>query len=64
VTTGGGGNPLLSAGEDGVSGLLSVTSVLWPVVAAALALVVLVALALLWRRLGGLWLRLQSAGQA
>jgi hypothetical protein len=64
VTTGGGGNPLLSAGEDGVSGLLSVTSVLWPVVAAALALVVLVAIALLWRRLRGFWLRLQSAGQA
>ena len=63
ATTGGGGNPLLSAGEDGVSGLLSVTAVLWPVVAAALAVALLVAIALLWRRLRALWLRLQSVGQ-
>jgi hypothetical protein len=62
AATGGGGNPLVSFGEDGVSGLLSVTSVIWPVVAAALSLLLLVGIFLLWRRLRAFWLRLGSVG--
>jgi hypothetical protein len=50
VTTGGGGNPVLSLAEDGVSGALSITAVIWPVVTAVLAVVVLIAVFLLWRR--------------
>jgi hypothetical protein len=49
VATGGGGNPVLSLAEDGVSGILSVTALIWPAVAAVLVVVVLVALFLLWR---------------
>ncbi|HEX6401118.1 MAG TPA: DUF4126 domain-containing protein, partial [Actinomycetota bacterium] len=30
--TGGGGNPVVSLGEDGLSGVLSVSAVLWPAV--------------------------------
>ncbi len=48
--TGGGGNPVVSLGEDGVSGALAVTAVAWPAVAAVLALLVLVAVFLLWRK--------------
>ena len=48
--TGGGGNPVVSLGEDGVSGALAVTAVVWPAVAAVLALLVLVAVFLLWRK--------------
>jgi hypothetical protein len=55
--TGGGGNPVVSLGEDGLSGVLSVTAVVWPVVAAALALVLLVAIVLLWRRVRAWWRR-------
>jgi hypothetical protein len=62
AATGGGGNPLVSFGEDGVSGLLSVTSVIWPVVAAVLSLLLLVGIFLLWRRLRAFWLRLGSVG--
>jgi hypothetical protein len=61
AATGGGGNPLVSVGEDGASGLLSITSVFWPVVGAVLAALLLVAVVLLWRRLRAFWLRLQAA---
>ena len=50
VTTGGGGNPVLSLAEDGVSGALSITALIWPAVAAVLVVLVLVAIFLLWRR--------------
>jgi hypothetical protein len=50
VTTGGGGNPVLSLAEDGVSGALSLTALIWPVVTAVLAVVVLITVFLLWRR--------------
>jgi hypothetical protein len=50
ATTGGGGNPVVSLAEDGVSGALSVTALVWPVVTAVLAVVVLVAAFLLWRK--------------
>ena len=58
ATTGGAANPVVSLGEDGVSGVLSVTSVITPVVAAVLAVIVLVAVFLLWRRLRAFWVRL------
>jgi hypothetical protein len=48
----------VSLGEDGVSGVLSVTSVITPVIAAVLAVIVLVAVFLLWRRLRAFWSRL------
>ena len=51
VATGGGGNPVVSLTEDGVSGVLSVTAILLPVLTALLAVLVLVAVFLLWRRL-------------
>jgi hypothetical protein len=57
TATGGAGNPLVSLGEDGVSGVLSVTAVIWPVAAAAIAAAVLVATWLLWRKLRGAWQR-------
>ena len=60
AATGGGGNPVVSLGEDGVSGVLSVTAVIWPVVAAVLAAALLLAIFLLWRRLRALWLRLSA----
>ena len=50
ATTGGGGNPILSLAEDGASGALSITALLWPVVTALLAVVVLVVVFLLWRK--------------
>jgi hypothetical protein len=50
VTTGGGANPLVSFAEDGVSGALSITALVWPVVTAVLAMVVLVGVFLLWRK--------------
>jgi hypothetical protein len=55
AATGGGGNPVVSLR---LSGVLSVTAVIWPVVAAVIAIVLLVAILLLWRRLRALWLRL------
>ena len=62
VTTAGAGNSVVSLGEDGVSGTLSVTSVLWPVFAAILAVIVLVAVFLLWRRWRAFGLRIQGHG--
>jgi Domain of unknown function (DUF4126) len=62
VTTAGAGNSVVSLGEDGASGTLSVTSVLWPVVAATLAVIVLVAAFLLWRRWREFGLRIQGRG--
>ena len=59
AVTGGGGNPVISLGEDGVSGVLAVTSVIWPVVAAVIAVVLFVAIFLLWRRIRALWTRRQ-----
>jgi hypothetical protein len=50
ATTGGGGNPVVSFAEDGVSGALSITALVWPVVTAVLAVIVLVAVFLLWRK--------------
>jgi|SRR5918992_1674470 hypothetical protein len=50
ATTGGGGNPVVSLAEDGVSGALSITALVWPVVTAVLAVIVLVAVLLLWRK--------------
>jgi Domain of unknown function (DUF4126) len=50
ATTGGGGNPVVSLAEDGVSGALSVTALVWPVVTAVLAVIVLVVVFLLWRK--------------
>ena len=56
ATTGGGGNPILSVSEDGVSGILSVTAVFWPAVTAVVAVIVLVAVFLLWWR----WRRIKA----
>ena len=50
VTTGGGANPVVSFAEDGVSGALSITAVIWPVVTAVLAVIVLAAVFVLWRK--------------
>lgn len=53
AATGGGGNPVVSLAEDGVSGALSITALVWPVVAALLVVVVLAAvvfLSLQWRK--------------
>ncbi len=58
AVSGGGGNPVVSLGEDGVSGFLSVTAVIWPVAAAVIALILLLAIFLLWRRLRAFWPRL------
>jgi hypothetical protein len=60
VMTGGAGNPVMSLGEDAVSGALSVTSVVAPVVAAILAMVVLVAVFLFWHRWREFGLRFQG----
>jgi len=50
VTTGGGANPVVSFAEDGVSGALSITALIWPVVTAVLAVIVLVAVFVIWRK--------------
>jgi hypothetical protein len=60
ATTAGTGNPIVSLGEDAVSGALSVTAVLAPVGAAILAVGVLTAAALLWRRWRIFGLRIQG----
>jgi hypothetical protein len=60
AATGGGGNPVVSLGEDGASGVLAVTAVIWPVVAAVLAAIVLVAIFLLWRKVRALMVRFSS----
>ena len=64
ATTAGAGNPVVSLGEDSVSGVLSVTAVLAPGAAAILAVGVLVAAALLWRRWRVFGLRIQGRGPA
>ena len=60
AATGGGGNPVVSLGEDGLSGVLSVTAVVWPVIAAVIAVVLLVAIAVLWRKARAWWRRLRT----
>jgi hypothetical protein len=50
VTTGGGANPVVSFAEDGLSGALSITAVIWPAVTAVLAVIVLAAVFVLWRK--------------
>jgi hypothetical protein len=60
VTTGGSANPVVSLAEDGVSGALSITALVWPVVTAILAVIVLVAVFLLWRKRRSFRSRLQS----
>jgi len=62
VTTGGGANPAVSLAEDGVSGVLSVTALVWPVVTAVLAVIVLVAVFVLWRKWRAFRLRLRTRG--
>ncbi|MGZ5290489.1 MAG: DUF4126 domain-containing protein [Actinomycetota bacterium] len=62
VTTGGAATPIVSLGEDGVSGTLSITAVVAPVVAALLAAGVLVVAVLLWRRWRVFGLRIQGRG--
>jgi hypothetical protein len=59
AATGGGANPVLSLGEDGLSGMLSVTALVWPAVAAVIAVVLLIAIALLWRKAHAWWRRLR-----
>lgn len=49
ATTSGGGNPVATFAEDGVSGAISITALVWPVVTAVLAVVVLVGVFLLLR---------------
>ena len=60
ATTAGAGNAVVSLGEDGASGTLSITSLVWPVVAAILAVAVLVAVFLFWRRWREFGLRIQG----
>jgi hypothetical protein len=62
VTTGGGANPAVSFAEDGVSGALSITALVWPVVTAVLAVVVLVGVFLLWRKWSQFRSRIQRRG--
>ena len=64
ATTAGAGNAVVSLGEDGASGTLSITSLVWPVVAAILAVAVLVAVFLFWRRWREFGLRIQGRGPA
>jgi hypothetical protein len=59
VTTGGGANPVVSFAEDGLSGALSITALVWPVVTAVLAVIVLVSVFLLWRK----WSQFRSRTQ-
>ena len=62
VTTGGGANPAVSFAEDGVSGALSITALVWPVVTAVLAVIVLVSVFLLWRKWSQFRSRIQPRG--
>jgi hypothetical protein len=64
ATTAGAGNAVVNLGEDGASGTLSITSLVWPVVAAILAVAVLVAMFLFWRRWREFGLRVQGRGPA
>jgi hypothetical protein len=60
VTTAGVGNPLVSLGEDATSGALSVTAVIWPVVAFVIVVVVALVLFSLWRTWRSVGMRLQG----
>ncbi len=62
VTTGGGANPAVSFAEDGVSGALSITALVWPVVTAVLAVIVLAGVFLLWRKWSQFRSRIQRRG--
>jgi uncharacterized protein DUF4126 len=62
VTTGGGANPVVSFAEDGLSGALSITALVWPVVTAVLAVIVLVGVFLLWRKWSQFRSRIQRRG--
>lgn len=62
VTTGGGANPVVSFAEDGVSGVLSITALVWPLVTAVLAVIVLVGVLLLWRKWSEFRSRVQRRG--
>jgi hypothetical protein len=62
VTTGGGANPAVSFAEDGVSGALSITALVWPVVTAILAVIVLAGVFLLWRKWSRFRSRIQRRG--
>ena len=62
VTTGGGANPVVSFAEDGLSGALSITALIWPVVTAVLAVIVLVGVFLLWRKWSQFRSRIQRRG--
>ena len=62
VTTGGGANPAVSFAEDGVSGALSITALVWPVVTAVLAVIVLVGVFMLWRKWSQFRSRIQRRG--
>jgi hypothetical protein len=62
VTTGGGANPVVSFAEDGVSGALSITALVWPVMTAVLAVIVLVGVFLLWRKWSQFRSRIQRRG--
>lgn len=50
ATTGGAANPAVSLGEDGLSGVLSFTAVVWPVLAFLIVLAMAVALILVVRK--------------
>ncbi len=60
ATTAGAGNAVVSLGEDGVSGALSVTAVIAPVLALLLAVLVLVEAFLAWRKWRQVGLRIQG----
>jgi hypothetical protein len=62
VTTGGGANSAVSFAEDGVSGALSITALVWPVVTAVLAVIVLAGVFLLWRKWSRFRSRIQRRG--
>jgi hypothetical protein len=62
VTTGGGANPVVSFAEDGLSGALSITALVWPVMTAVLAVIVLVGVFLLWRKWSQFRSRIQRRG--
>ena len=64
ATTGGAANPLISLGEDGASGVLSVTAIVAPFVAFVLAIGVLVVVAIVWKRWRSVGMRLQGRDPA
>jgi len=62
ATTDGAENPIVSLGEDGVSGALSVAAVLAPALAAILAVGVLTVVIVAWRRWRAFGQRIQGRG--